>query len=221
MTHLLNKILIVLVAFSTLIACQGQQSSEQDTGNDPPMSTEQMEALAMQRGKEIAMASQKTLGANLKGAIQRGGIQEAFTFCNVQAMPITDSLSRAYDATVKRASLWVRNPKDEPTDTERTILEEYQAKMQAGETPKPRVINLDEDYVLYTQPIAITNGLCLNCHGEIGTQVQEETYALIQERYPNDQATGHKMGDLRGIWSIRFDKSSLKQEEVMGMLQIK
>jgi hypothetical protein len=219
MINLLNNTLVVLVALTMLIACQGQQSSEQDTGTDPQMSPEQMEALAMQRGKEIAMASQKTLGANLKGAIQRGGIQEAFTFCNVQAMPITDSLSRAYDASVKRATLWVRNPKDEPTETERIILEEYQAMMQAGETPEPRVINLNEDYVLYTQPIAIGNGLCLNCHGEVGTQIQEETYALIQERYPDDQATGHKMGDLRGIWSIRFDKSSLKQEEVMGMLQ--
>jgi len=218
MTHLLKIILIVLVTLLTLVACEVRQSADRETNTDPQMSQEQMEALAMQKGKEIAMASQKTLGANLKGAIQRGGIQEAFAFCNVQAMPITDSLSLAYDATVKRAALRVRNPIDEPTKTERTILEEYQAKMKAGETPEPRVINLDDNYLLYTQPIAIKNGLCLNCHGEVGTQVQQETYALIQERYPDDQATGHKMGDLRGIWSIRFEKSSLKQEEVIGML---
>jgi hypothetical protein len=133
-------------------------------------------------------------------------------------MPLTDSLSRTYDARIRRATLWVRNPADQADETEREILEAYHQQMQEGQTPEPRVVDLDDDYVLYTKPIVINNGLCLTCHGEVGTQVQQETYELIQARYPEDQATGHQMGDLRGIWSIRLEKNAL-QEEVMGMLR--
>lgn len=219
MKNLLKTGFFYLATMSILASCQGTQNAEnEESTQQESTNLEQVQTLAMERGKEIASASQQALASNLKGAIQRGGIEEAFKFCNVQAMPITDSLSRVYDATVKRATLWVRNPKDEATEVEREILEAYHAQMEAGETPEPRVVNLDNDYVLYTQPIAIQNGLCLNCHGEVGTQVQQSTYQLIQERYPDDQATGHKMGDLRGIWSIRFDKSSLQKEEIMGML---
>ena len=216
-----NLLITALTGFCliyTLASCQSRTSSDAEEETVQSMSQQQLEAVVMERGKAIASASQQALASNLKGAIQRGGIEEAFKFCNVQAMPITDSLSKAYDATVRRATLWVRNPKDEATEVEREILEAYHAIMQAGETPEPRVVDLDNDYVLYTQPIAIQNGLCLNCHGEVGQQVQQQTYELIQERYPEDQATGHQMGDLRGIWSIRFEKASLQEEEIMGML---
>ena len=202
-------------------ACQKKQSTDHQADTSEKTSDAQVESLAMERGNAIATASQEALASNLKGAIQRGGVQEAFKFCNVQAMPITDSLSQAYDATIRRATLWVRNPADEATETERKILEKYHEQMQSGESPDPQVINLDEEYVLYTKPIAIKNGLCLNCHGEVGKQVQQQTYQLIQERYPEDEATGHKMGDLRGIWSIRLNKSSLKKDEISGMLMRK
>jgi len=219
MKHQLRNVWMLIFLSMTLAACQGQQNAENETNTEEePSNQEQVDAVAMERGKEIASASQKALASNLKRAIKQGGIAAAFKFCNVEAMPLTDSLSEVYEANVKRASLWVRNPKDEANEVEREILEAYHEQMQASNMPKPRVINLDEDYVLYTQPIAIKNGLCLNCHGEVGKQVQQETYQLIKERYPDDQATGHKMGDLRGIWSIRFEKSSLTKDEVIGML---
>jgi cytochrome c len=77
------------------------------------------------------------------------------------------------------------------------------------------VYELDSAHLLYTKPIVINNALCLNCHGEVGAAVTEETYALIREKYPNDNATGHQMGDLRGMWSITFSKFSylLKKDE--------
>jgi hypothetical protein len=27
---------------------------------------------------------------------------------------------------------------------------------------------------------------------------------MIEERYPDDRATGYELGDLRGMWSIRW-----------------
>lgn len=217
--YVLKSRWMLFILSIVLLACQGQQNAKYNANNEEEtMSQEQIKAIAMERGKEIASASQQALASNLKRAIRQEGIPAAFKFCNVQAMPLTDSLSDVYNANVKRATLWVRNPKDEANEVERKILQAYHEQMQAGETPEPRVVNLYDEYVLYIQPIAIQSGICLNCHGEVGKQVQQETYQLIQERYPDDQATGHEMGDLRGIWSIRFEKSSLSQEEVVGML---
>jgi hypothetical protein len=46
--------------------------------------------------------------------------------------------------------------------------------------------------------------MCLNCHGQPGTDISAETQKALAELYPNDLAIGHKIGDLRGMWSIRI-----------------
>jgi hypothetical protein len=43
---------------------------------------------------------------------------------------------------------------------------------------------------------------CLACHGD-PAGMKEEVKALLQERYPHDQAKGYKAGDLRGAVSIK------------------
>ncbi|MFP4093361.1 MAG: DUF3365 domain-containing protein [Cyclobacteriaceae bacterium] len=212
---------LFVVMLLILSACQSRQETADSASSEEEAGTEQTDDLtakAMARGQMISNASQQALASNLKNAIQTEGIPAAFRFCNVQAMPLTDSLSSTYDAQIKRATLWVRNPKDEADEVEREILEAYHQQMQQGQTPEARVVDLDENYLLYAQPILINNGLCLTCHGEVGAQVQQETYQLIKERYPEDQATGHQMGDLRGIWSIRLSKEALRKEEIIGMI---
>jgi hypothetical protein len=211
-----NALLFTLALLLVFASCNNPRQDNEAAAEE--VTEAQIEKLALERGKLIAEASQATLSANLKNAVQRGGIAEAFSFCNIRAMPLTDSLSRQYNSEIKRATIWPRNPADKASTIEKQVIEAYDHQLKDGIAPEPKVINLDEAFVLYTQPIVINNGLCLNCHGEAGTQVQSETLALIQEKYPEDGATGHKMGDLRGIWSIRLAKSSLKND-VMGMLE--
>jgi hypothetical protein len=45
----------------------------------------------------------------------------------------------------------------------------------------------------------------LNCHGVIGKNIDSTVYKTIKDFYPNDAATGYKLGDLRGMWSIKFN----------------
>lgn len=175
-----------------------------------------LEEKIMAMGDSIANTSQQALASNLQQAIQRGGVAEAIRFCNLAAMPLTDSLSRAYNVQIKWASLRVRNPEDAPTEQERTILEAYQQTLAQNQQVIAQVHELDEEHLLYTKPIVISNALCLNCHGEVGAAVTEEAYTLIREKYPNDNATGHRMGELRGMWSITFSKFSylLKNDDL-------
>jgi hypothetical protein len=56
----------------------------------------------------------------------------------------------------------------------------------------------------FYSPIVITNPLCLQCHGIPGTDLAPSTVALLQQLYPRDEATGFKLGDLRGLWRVDF-----------------
>ena len=51
--------------------------------------------------------------------------------------------------------------------------------------------------------------MCLSCHGESGTEINETTLQKLAELYPEDKAKGHKVGDLRGMWSVRIPKSEV------------
>ena len=154
----------------------------------------------LKKGKEIAQASVKVLGGTLKAAIAAEGIEGAIRTCNVHANPIVDSLSKEYNATIKRTSLRIRNQENKPTANEKHILKLYQRAQEAGEDLMPIVI-LDSNWVTFYSPI-ITKPLCLNCHGE--PELRLETIELLEKMYPGDKAYSYKLDEIRGMWSIKF-----------------
>lgn len=148
--------------------------------------------------------TKKTLGGELKAAMIRGGIAEAVAYCNVHALPLTDSIGQRYNATVKRVTDKPRNPANAPTQAERKHLDHWRNLIAAGDQ---RVVTEEEsaEAYHYYMPIKI-EPLCLNCHGMPGETVTAESQALIAAKYPNDKATGYQVGDLRGLWHISFKK---------------
>jgi hypothetical protein len=50
----------------------------------------------------------------------------------------------------------------------------------------------------------LTNGMCLQCHGEPGSDVDETTLAVIRKKYPNDLAIDYGLNELRGIWKVSW-----------------
>ena len=52
----------------------------------------------------------------------------------------------------------------------------------------------------------MTKPLCLKCHGKIGETLNEDDYTIIKKIYPDDKAIGYDNENLRGIWSIQFEK---------------
>ncbi|MFT6919058.1 MAG: hypothetical protein ACJA2G_001693 [Cognaticolwellia sp.] len=45
-----------------------------------------------------------------------------------------------------------------------------------------------------------TGGLCLACHG---SKLADDVSSKVNELYPNDQATGFKLGDIRGAFTLQ------------------
>ena len=165
--------------------------------------------LAAKSGEIIANAAQSALSATLMEKIQEGGIQGAIRHCNVIATPLMDSISNAYGANIKRVSTRLRNESNNPDKIEAEILDAYEYAWENGLQSEPNIQDVEGEAVLYTRPIMISNPVCLNCHGQIDSDVLPETNLALKSLYPSDSATGYKLGDLRGMWSIRFLKKSI------------
>ncbi|MBV5321708.1 MAG: DUF3365 domain-containing protein, partial [Sulfuricurvum sp.] len=54
--------------------------------------------------------------------------------------------------------------------------------------------------IMFYKPIVINNEACLKCHGN----VEGDLAKAITAAYPEDKATGYKMGDLRGMIAIEI-----------------
>lgn len=59
----------------------------------------------LMKGRNIALATKSVLGKNLLTAIQEKGASGAVSFCNEQAIPLTDSMTLALSASIKRVSV--------------------------------------------------------------------------------------------------------------------
>ncbi|MBL7994928.1 DUF3365 domain-containing protein [bacterium] len=172
-------------------------------GNKKPLTEAESRQYA-ESGKLIVKTTFEVLSGHLSQALARGGVSEAVTYCNLRAYPLVDSLSGEYNARIKRATIWVRNADNKADADEEMVLKEY-AALKSGQKPmKPIVRRKDNGDVAFYMPIQITTPLCLNCHGDVGTDITAADYNIIKKLYPNDNATGHSMEDLRGIWSITF-----------------
>ncbi len=154
-------------------------------------------------GMSYAKSTKATLGKNLMGAIQKEGVLHALSFCNVQAMPLTDSMATKHNASIKRVSDKNRNPKNKANPEELEYISVYKKVVKNGEEPEPIVVERGEKVNFY-YPI-VTNDMCLKCHGTPGQEIQTETLKRIQQLYPNDKAIGYGVNEVRGIWSISFD----------------
>lgn len=155
------------------------------------------------QGEEIVTKSTQALGQKLMAALSDGGVDAALNYCNLNALPLTDSLSKAMGVTLQRTSLNYRNIANQPQATEIEILNSYTQRESKGESLKPITAVTPDGDVLYASPILV-NILCLKCHGKVGEDVQDENYALVKELYPYDKAIGYKAGDFRGMWVVKF-----------------
>lgn len=166
--------------------------SAQAGGDDPSVSP-------LELAGNWARTTKGVLGKNLMAALAAGGPEGAVPFCNERALPLTDSMSTALNVRIRRVSDRPRNPGNRATGD----AAEYLAR-QGGQTAwTPELITAGSHHTAFI-PIT-TDGMCLQCHGTVGAQIQPGTARLIQAHYPADEATGYAENQLRGAWVVEFD----------------
>ena len=161
------------------------------------------DVLIREKGKAVVAEAFSLLSSNLLAALAAGGPSNAIPFCSVQALPLTETVSQTYEVGVRRVSHRVRNPQNAPDAREAAVLDRFEAQVADGQTPGPVVERADGEAFFYA-PITISTPLCLTCHGEVGGGIAPETATLLTRLYPEDRATGFKLGDLRGMWVVHI-----------------
>lgn len=145
-----------------------------------------------------------TLKASLTAAMKSGGSVEAINVCNRVAPTIASELSKKYGMQIARTSLKVRNPDNAADDWETHVLNDFEQRKNQDEPINSLSFKAIEDseqgQTMRMMKAIATDKVCLICHG---TNISDKTQAVLDEFYPNDQATGYKLGDIRGAFTVQ------------------
>lgn len=155
-------------------------------------------------GLEYALSTKSVLGSNLMSKIKSEGTIAALEFCNIHAIPLTDSMSQVHQATIKRVSDRPRNQNNRANIKELALIEQFKQKAASNEEQK--AVLVQEDGKVYFYFPILTNSMCLQCHGKENVTIQKLTLEKIATLYPDDEATGYSENELRGLWKVIFDQ---------------
>lgn len=155
------------------------------------------------RSAELFARLQTNLQQQLAQAIAQGGPQSAIRVCASISPQLEQRLSHESGIAMRRISDRPRNPAHLADDYERAILDSWRADLAAGRAPRLHYQRRPEGLRIMS-PIVIGNALCLRCHGG-PADIDLATRRVIQASYPDDQATGYSMGQLRGAFSAIAD----------------
>lgn len=160
----------------------------------------------LEDSRQTAQSFMKKLGGHLKQQIKTGGVESAIPVCKQIAPAIAAEYS-TNGKVVKRVSTKARNTKQGiPDQWELAALNAFDARVKSN----PSTMQMEQSevvteagghYYRYAKAIRI-KPLCLSCHGS-DTDINPSVKTVLAKNYPNDVATGYKLGDLRGAISIK------------------
>ena len=162
------------------------------------------EALRAQAQKVIADTF-ATMSGNLMRAMAEGGPAKAIPFCHENVKGLAAELQKKHGVRIQRVSHKPRNPANQASPQELKRIETMQEALGAGKPPQAELTKEEDGRRIYYAPIVIPAETCLKCHGDPTNVIAPADLKLIQQLYPQDQATGFHLGDLRGLWKITFE----------------
>ncbi len=155
-----------------------------------------------------AKALIKQFAGKLKGelvaAMKADGPAAAVGVCQAAAPTVTEEVNaNAKGWKIGRTALKLRNPENKPDAFELKVLQEFEKQRANGADPKKlaykEIVNVDGKRVFRFMKAIPTGKVCLNCHG---TEIKDDVRAQLKDLYPEDQATGFKIGDIRGAFTL-------------------
>ncbi len=134
---------------------------------------------------------------DLMAALQAGlaeGPAAAIDACRLQA-PVIAAQQQSQRIRVGRTSHRLRNPANAAPAWVAPVLTAYLAEPADA---APRTVSLADGAAGYVEPIRL-QPLCATCHGR---ELAPDVARRIDELYPDDQATGFAVGELRGVFWV-------------------
>ena len=191
MDRFVRGLLVLFLGLSTA-TCGGAE--------DEDLSPE-VEATVFELGSSASQALMGLLVTQLTTAMQEGGAVRAVDFCSTSALELTAGVTQERGFDMKRTSMKYRNPANAPDEDETEALRYYESALaETGVLPGPWVQKAGRDEYRFYRPLTIAPP-CLNCHGSPG-EIDPAVQAILDERYPEDLATGYALGDFRGVMRV-------------------
>ena len=184
--------LIIFLSVGLILTSCNQKSN---------IDTEKHKAELSGYAKEYMMGLKSVLVKNM----QEGGVMKAINVCSDTAADMTNIYSEQNNVIVKRVSFKNRNDNNSPDSFESKAILHFEDLLKSGKLTSDvsliENVEIDKkDIVKFAKPIMV-EAPCLNCHGTY-EQISKEAAEVISAKYPNDKATGYKIGDLRGVISV-------------------
>jgi len=206
MKPLLFRILLALA--STLLAgitlpvvVQGQVEPPKTSFITPSTSEErEIQALGEAAIDRLAVSMMNEVKTTLKGMSP----EEAVDMCHLKGLPSSGPPIRSMPriTAVKFTSLKLRQSDNAPDAADKLALDHINELISAGgTTPKVLVQKVESAESSPTwrvyKPIGLTSN-CLACHGD-PADMSPALKKKLKAIYPDDQATGYKAHDWRGV----------------------
>lgn len=171
--------------------CQPGTAPESALQTEPGAIERQQRTMAEQARNRLFSELTGALGQAMAGS----GLGAAIAVCSERAPELARQVS-GNGVQIGRTSFRLRNPANQPPEWAREAVAAQSGELVARSLPDGRMG--------YLFPIRVT-GTCLVCHG-VREQLSDEVVTVLAERYPADQATGFRDGDLRGWFWVEVDR---------------
>jgi hypothetical protein len=194
---MIRYVAVLVVAGLALLGC----GSEGEPGADAEPSRADRA-----RAEAAADALVEELSPRLFSALEESGPLGAIEVCSKAAQEIARAQS-GDGLEVRRVTSRPRNPANRANGWSGRQLRLWEREAMRGKTPKPVAAVAQEstpDYaggreLWYLRPLLVAPP-CLTCHGDPET-MDPQLLARLAELYPEDEAVGYAVGDVRGaIW---------------------
>jgi hypothetical protein len=156
--------------------------------------------------RKVAVAVPPKLLSTLTAAIDQGGPEGAIEVCRDEAPKLARAASEASGWSIRRVSLKQRNAKAVPDDWERAVLQDFDRRAAAGESPATLektelVVVAGQAQQRYMRALPVQQ-MCLACHGPADS-LSPAVSAQLKALYPDDQGVGYRVGELRGAITLK------------------
>lgn len=162
---------------------------------------------ATEEARKVADALIAQIRGELTRALESSGPLRAVVVCKYSMPEISSNLSRKHGWRISRVSLKARNPALGMADAwEQRVLHHFDQQVSRGE----KAASLEQGevvsepagkYFRYMRALAM-GPLCQACHGT-PDQISDAIKAQLALEYPNDTATGYRIGQVRGAVTIK------------------
>lgn len=189
----LSLVIACLLGTLLIISCtQNDTSSESGTTWErvSKSNLSEDENDLYRRAEKARGALAGTLMSRVSEAISNKGPAGAIEVCNLEAQGLTNQVAQKHDVKIGRTSFRLRNPENTPPEwVKKFHLVEDRVDEQV-------IMKKDSDQLAVFSPIQLGEK-CATCHGP-RDELSDGVKQALAERYPDDEATGFKPGDLRG-----------------------